>query len=123
MKEKKILIEETLVEARSYIKKLIAGIETFIEHLAKNQHNEATALLPQIIDGIDWEFKVLYYLAQSLENDYELARCKDLFSDLSNAISGNDTVAVKDIFEYEILPLLKKWSDYLEEEVALIKSK
>lgn len=122
MKDKKILVGETILEASDYLKKLIIGVETYIDELSHNNYKEAAIILPDIIDGLDWEYKVLYYMAPDLKEDFELMRCKDLFLELSHALGINDTVVIKDIFSYEILPLLKKWSEYLEAEVKLINN-
>ncbi|MGE5473213.1 MAG: hypothetical protein ACM3UU_03215 [Ignavibacteriales bacterium] len=121
MEDKKILILETIAEARGYLDRLIAGIEKYVDHLTKNNIREAAVLLPGIIDGLEWTYKVLYYMAPNFKNDFELARCQDLFVEISNVMGNNDTVAICDLFTYEIIPLLQKWSKYLDEENTLLK--
>lgn len=121
MEDKMILILETIAEARNYIDRLIAGIEKYVEHLMKNESTEAAQMLPSIIDGLEWEFKALYYMSSTLKSDFELLRCKELFLQISNVVAINDTVAICDLFSYEIIPLLQKWASCLDEEAALLK--
>ena len=59
-------------------------------------------------------------MAPDLKNDFELIKCKELFIELSRGLGRNDTVAIRDLFSYEIIPVLNKWSEHLDEEINLM---
>ncbi len=108
------IYSETLESATDYIKKLIVGIKKYIEYMTSGRISESGDLLISIIEGLDWEVKALSLIKEKLNIDLDISEVNAVLIDLSNAIQNNDYVLITDLFEYEILPILEKWKEYLE---------
>lgn len=114
------LIYETLQSLYDYLFKLINGIESLVEDLRTQREEKVSRILPQIIEGLQWSIEVINHSRNVLEKyDFIIddEKIKDVFGELFEAVNNNDDVLLCDIFEYEVLDILKKWRSGLEKIV------
>lgn len=114
------LVYETLQSLYDYLIKLVSGIESLVEDLRTQREEKVSRILPQIIEGLKWSIEVIDYSRNVLEKHnfvIEDEKIKDVFGELSEAVNNNDDVLLCDIFEYEILDILKQWKSGLEKIV------
>ena len=105
---------EALESAYDYIKKLIVGVEKYLENMNDNKISESVDLLISIIEGLEWEVNALSLIKEKVNIKLDIEESNLIFINLSNALENKDYVLITDLFEYEILPMLKKWKGYLD---------
>lgn len=76
---------------------------------------QALALVPDILDGLQWMLSVIGYVQQlgrGLALDPEALG--PTLQELEDALQTKDLVLAADLFEYEIRPVLDRWLTQIE---------
>ncbi|MCX7920738.1 MAG: hypothetical protein N3B21_01755 [Clostridia bacterium] len=105
---------EAIHEVLRYNLKLIPAIENTVEHFRAQREDQALSLLVQIVEGLNWEFEVIFMIKGVLqETDINIDQEKTLgiLSEMTGALESQDYVLIADLFEYEILPFLKEFQE------------
>ena len=103
-------MDELRNELLNYLPKLIEGINDLVDCLHIEDNKQAFKLLRQIIEGMDWASRAYSGVSNSSDGIAELNRS---LLQATEALNKRDYVLVADLFEYEIIEVLKKFKDNL----------
>ncbi|WXR62328.1 hypothetical protein WG909_03595 [Peptostreptococcaceae bacterium AGR-M142] len=106
---------ESLNTAINYINNVERGIEEIVEDFVSEGGVKAKQMLPDLAEGLIWISQVLKATKQYHDIDYE--ELNEIYSDLLEAISNDDTILISDLLEYEIKEKLLNWQEILIEVV------
>ncbi|WP_432407099.1 hypothetical protein [Wukongibacter sp. M2B1] len=108
---------EALESLYEYSFKLIEAINKTVDHIRSQQTEKTINILPKIIEGLQWCIEVLHYTKDIFANHgimLDEEQIKETFGELLDAMEYDDTVLLSDIFEYEVVDILKGWREGLE---------
>lgn len=120
-----LMADKNLDNAKSYLDRLIPGIEKASDLFRTGSEQEANKFLLNIIDGVDWFSEVVDAAVEAKKLDPETwqvkgqslqqwkARLLELTSQLLEANKNKDWVLLADLLEYEIHPYYVEWVDIL----------
>ncbi|MGL4874041.1 MAG: hypothetical protein ACRC30_05250 [Clostridium sp.] len=103
MRKEKI---EAIITANEYIDKLINGINGVCEKIHNDEQEEGILLLPQIVEGLEYIFKIIELTRDILDNiEYDKAVTPYL-EEIIEGMENEDYTLVADVYEYEVIPVL-----------------
>ncbi len=106
---------ESLNTAINYIDNVEKGIDEIVEDLVSEGGVKAKKMLPDLVEGLIWISQVLKATKKIHNINYE--ELNDIYKDLLDAISNDDTILISDLLEYEIKERLLNWQEVLIEVV------
>lgn len=106
---------ESLNTAINYIDNVEKGIEEIVEDFISEGGVKAKKMLPDLAEGLIWITQVLK--STNHHHDINHDELNEIYSDLLEAISNDDTVLISDLLEYEIKDRLLDWQEKLIEIV------
>ena len=101
--------EQTIVTYNAYLERIVDSMMHFCEDLLESNYQDVSEVLPMIIDGMSWINEALEgyvnlgYVPAHLLNEFH-----QVIHGLHGALENKDYVLLYDLFEFEIIPLLKK---------------
>ncbi len=102
MEQREQLFIETLKTTVEYMDKLIAGIEKFVQQ-SSDIH------LGNILEGLDWTIEAVGTINRYRENAIKEKNINDILNQMLEGIENNDDILIRDILEYEMVPILIDW--------------
>ncbi|MCT4585613.1 MAG: hypothetical protein N4A54_11860 [Peptostreptococcaceae bacterium] len=106
---------ESLNTTISYIDNVERGIDEIVEDLVSEGGVKAKQMLPDLVEGLQWISSILKATTQLHSINYE--ELNDVYKDLLEAFSNDDTILISDLLEYEIKEKLLNWQEILIEVV------
>ncbi|MTI59271.1 MAG: hypothetical protein FH762_04635 [Firmicutes bacterium] len=121
-KDVKELTLETIKEAEEFIPKLIDRIEKFIARINDGTETARFIMIQQLLDTLDWLNTLLENIGSAVgergTNDLNqksfFAKWKDTIASLAEGIERKDLVLISDILEYELIPVLEDYREYIQ---------
>jgi len=113
MSEQKELMIETLDTAMEYMLKLIKAIDMYNGYIHENKLKEGMNLFSYIVEGLEWLTNALMFTGPIQNNSINIEKLRETFPKLLNKFENENYMSVSDILQYEIKPLLQKWSNRL----------
>lgn len=105
------LIKENVEFLNDYLPKIQNAIDELVDLFAKNQENNALDILPRIIEGLSWCVNSMSSLERvGVVENIEISNLNNFLYQIQKAMEIADYVLVSDLFEYEISPIIKVWS-------------
>lgn len=117
----KELTLETIKEAEDFIPQFIERIEKFITRINDGTETVRFIMIQQLLGTLDW----LNTLLQSIKNTVDengtgklrqkefIARWKSTMVSLSEGLEKKDLVLISDVLEYELIPVLEEYQEYI----------
>ena len=109
-KEKK----ETIQSAIEYLDRLIPGMERHIHDFRQGDIAVALRQLPDIIEGIDWLLHTVVLCQSELPVKIDITDISQHVEEMLSAIENADYVLLADLFEYEVIPVLRDWLEKMK---------
>lgn len=109
---------DVLLTVNDYIKKLIVGIEQNIPGIRDFRMDECGDNLADIFDGLQWTYDALKLTKSVQGKEINVEEIDGFLEEMLEAFENEDFILMSDLFEYEILPILNKWSEIVQ---SLIK--
>ena len=117
----------TLKDAVPYISRLLIGLKKIHDLYREEKIEEASSLLREAIDGIEWINNIILQIEPVLGLDYQTMKLKggesvasyyqkysDSLTRLTEVLQENDYFMAADILEYEIIPAFEAWQELFE---------
>jgi len=111
MNQQQLEVVETLKE---YIPNLMDGILEVINSITKNKFKDTTAMMSDIIEGIQWVQEALILTSKGLYSEVSGVNLNELLSDILKSYEDEDIILAKDLLKYELLPLTDKFLEIVE---------
>ena len=101
-------VKELIITVKDYLQRLQVGISDTVDFLRYGKEGKAVDQMSLIIDGMKW-------LCEALEvtKDYHsinIVKINPALGEMNTALENLDYILLGDILEYELLPILEKWS-------------
>lgn len=106
---------EALQSANDYLDKLKEGVEKLVDFINNNEINNAYEMIPAIAEGLDWIIKVITLTKESQKEEIVTSDINDHLDSIVEALENEDYILVGDLFNYEILPILNKIHEQINE--------
>ncbi len=104
------IIEESSKSAKQYLPKLSEGLKEVIRLFDEGKDEEAVMMFATAIEGLEWfsVFQSALYLMEPCINPEETPVFQKVMKELVNAWETHNFLLMSDILEFELLPLLDK---------------
>ena len=116
MENKKI---EALISADEYLYNLKEAIEKISTLIDEGKEGEGIKLIPSVADGIDWVVQVINLTKEIQKEAIEIDTINEYLEELVEALENEDYILVGDLFNYEILPILKGAHEKIKLSIAI----
>lgn len=100
---------ETLEMAYDYILKLESGVEKLVLYYQNYNLEEGHGLLRPVLEGIEWMMDAIKLTIDIQENKSDIEEMQKPLEYVIDAVDNEDWFYLSEVFEYEILPILKRW--------------
>jgi len=117
MENNEAIVNETLLESKRYIQVLIHHLNLYLQYSNEGKSNEANELLIKLAEGLDWQFRALELLSDKLKSAINKEETQEILTQINSAILNRDNVLLKDLFEYELIPILERDLKIVEKEI------
>jgi len=116
------LARESIKDAEAYVQRLSEAIFEAASLYRTGEAAEANKIYSQCVDGFNWFLSLIVSVERLFQVDYAALFSSDwescdykvvfpsLFREIISCQKKNDWTDMADILEYEINPLLKRWS-------------
>lgn len=104
---------EAYETAKKYMSKLVGGIDLAVSYVHQNDEDRFIDIFMQIIDGMEWLNEALTLTKDIQEGELEPSELQEKLPDLLEALENKDYILIGDILDYEIKPIILKWSGQL----------
>ncbi|WP_422446918.1 hypothetical protein [Thermoanaerobacterium sp. DL9XJH110] len=120
------LVWEGILTAEDYLKKLVEALKKIVDLIYEDKEGEAISLYINAIEGMDWFSHIIVGLntwgideAGSFSGMFgeEVNEYKNILTNLLQAWENRDMVLIRDITEYELIPVLEKWECTVDEVI------
>ena len=109
---------ETLAMASEYLDKLIPGIEGVIPDIRDFRLDKCGNTLADIFDGLQWICEALTLTKEAQKEEIDSTEIDGFVEEMLEGFQDEDYILMADLFEYEILPILKKWNTSIKASVS-----
>lgn len=109
---------EVLRTANEYLNNLENGICQLVEAFQQEDNNKGCSLIPLIADGIKWVVDIVNLTRDSQSTFIDISMLDEKLDEVVEAIENEDYILVGDLFNYEILPIVKDIHYNIAEIVA-----
>lgn len=110
MKVNEKLVDETIEEINIYLPKMIRGIEEFIECAVQLREQDAKKYLSGILEGLEWIVQAVHLTNKYKPGIMDEKELMEKLPEFLDACENNDYTLMSDILDYEIKPVLEKWT-------------
>lgn len=104
---------EVVGTLKEYVPNLLKGVLGLIEKINKNQLNETISTASDIVEGLQWVVEALKLTMGEAVLDEE--RFNELIREILMSYKSGDNILSKDLFKYEVLPLLESIEEALRQ--------
>ncbi|NOU66750.1 hypothetical protein GC096_22140 [Paenibacillus sp. LMG 31461] len=123
-------LNEVILSFEQYLNRSLPVIKDQADRFYKSLEHQPWSELPQLAEAFSWIFQVFESMTQAGASSYEgwhevenaIIKFSNELEGLYEAISAQDSVAIGDILNYEVLPILEKIHGFLviivEQEVT-----
>lgn len=103
------LTADTLDTLREYLPKMLDANKKLVKLFREENTLEAFRLFPTFIEGLDWLVQAVVLINKNeLLFKLNIETVNSFLNEINDGISSGNFVAIADILEYEISPLLEK---------------
>lgn len=96
-------VDKVIIE---YIPRLKVGIMEVAELFQKYEENKGTALLCEVIEGLQWFIDTLVIIHKL--NEENILEINDKLNEIVTALGNEDYILVGDLLQYEIIPVIEE---------------
>jgi hypothetical protein len=107
---------ELLLNLKDYGEKLFSGIIKASEFFQSYDEANGSELMINIIDGLQW-FIDATVSCSIFSNEDDLININDKFKELVEAFENQDYVLIGDLLQYELLPIIQKINNNVNERI------
>lgn len=102
-----------------YIAKVPQGLQTIVNLLVNNEMEQAFISIANLAEGLEFLLKVEQALKeQNLQINSRIEEVVEIYNDLNNSLVNEDYILLKDLVEYELIPVFSSASEWtFQEEV------
>lgn len=100
--------KELLKTVDNYLYNLRNGIKNVSDLIQEGKEQEALNIIAQIADGLQWVEEAINATKYYHDNKLSLKEMNEFLKEISEALENEDYILVSDLFEYEIMPIMKK---------------
>ncbi|MEX2459811.1 MAG: hypothetical protein WD469_00690 [Paenibacillaceae bacterium] len=121
------LLDETIVELGKYLSRSIPEMKSLSEEFYNGPSKETWVKLNQLLEGLQWILQAIQPIymirdnkqiyVNSMEYSIIAAELTEQFKDLESALSHSDIVLTGDLLKYEIVQLLVKLADTIQNTI------
>ncbi|QTL96937.1 hypothetical protein GM661_02570 [Iocasia frigidifontis] len=117
----KELTLETIKEAENFVPEFIERIEKFIVRINDGTETARFIMIEQLLETLDWLNTLLENIRSivdeketvDLEQNEFFTKWKGTMVSLSEGIEKKDLVLISDVLEYELIPVLEEYQQYV----------
>lgn len=106
----------------SYNAKLIPALENIVSDIRSQREDKALDLMVQALEGLQWTIDVVFNLKNLNRDTYftevEVVEVNSVLKELNTALLNQDYVLLADLLEYEMLPMLNSWNEYVKNHLS-----
>lgn len=116
VKELKELTLETLKEVDEFIPEYIERIEKFLAKIHEGSETARFIMLQQLVDTLQWFTSLLEnidFQEENVEKNKFFMKWSETIEGLLAAVESKDLVLTADVLEYELIPVLKEYQEYI----------
>lgn len=99
---------EALKTADDYLDKLKNGINKVVDLLEEDNEKKACSYIIDIAEGIDWIIQVINLTSDVQKEKIDLSNMNENLNEIVEALENEDYNLLKDLFRYEISPILDR---------------
>lgn len=99
----------SLKTAYQYIDSLKSGINLSVENFQNNNRKEATEIVVQLAEGLEWLINVLTLTEDIQKEKIDVNKILENINSINEAFENEDYILISDILEYEILSILEEY--------------
>lgn len=102
-----------------YIVKIPQGLQTTLNLLTNNELEKAFNGIVNLAEGLEFLLKIEQVLAESgLKSNSRIEEAMSVFTEINSSLENQDYILLKDLIEYELIPLFGSASEWgFQEEV------
>ncbi len=105
---------DALKNADLYIDNLVEGMMQCVKCLSDSNLKEGYELIVTITEGLQWVYEVVELTKPILTEAIEEIELNERLNELVEALENEDLMLISDLYEYEIIPLLKGWQGIIK---------
>ncbi|SFC60920.1 hypothetical protein [Clostridium uliginosum] len=109
---------EALKMASEYIVNLKISILKTVEYLQSSEYEKGLNMLASIADGLNWLSIVIENTRDVQNGKISLSELNNKLSEIVEAIEDKDNVLVGDLFQYELLPIIEKAEQIINNSIT-----
>ncbi|NFO04372.1 hypothetical protein FDB23_09650 [Clostridium botulinum] len=98
---------EALKTVSKYLVNLINGIEKAVEYFQGGEERKGCDLILPITEGIQWMTDALLVTKDVHKQNIDLKNINEKLNEIVDALENRDFVLIGDLFQYELIPVLK----------------
>ncbi|KLU65070.1 hypothetical protein DEAC_c30370 [Desulfosporosinus acididurans] len=110
---------EMLRTADDYLNKLIKGSLDAAVFFQSGQESEGFQFVALIAQGISWLVQVIELTRQVQIEKIPIEGIMDIISQVNEAMEKRDTVAMSDLLEFEVTPILQQWQESIQKLLSI----
>lgn len=120
VKDVKTLTLETIKEAEDFIPEFIKRIRKFLDRINEGTEEARFIVIQQLLDTLQWLTSLLENLDGYVDNSAKKARdefigkWQETIENLFVAVERRDLVLISDVLEYELIPTLEEYKDFIK---------
>lgn len=117
------LLLETLTECQNYLPRLVDGALLSAKRIHRGREREASALVENLVDGLQWYFEILLHTASvwsAAEDELSkhLSSLNGILETMVTAWETHDYALTADLLEYELAAELEAGLEFVDGLVA-----
>lgn len=105
---------ETIEMAKPYIDKMKNGIQEAIKLFEEGKNNEAIEVCSFIEEGSNWLSEVARLTKDLQGENLDENELDGKIDELAEAYENEDYTLMRDLLEYEILPIITEWNEVIK---------
>lgn len=109
---------DLLKTAGEYIAKLQNGIKECSKYFQSGQSNKGAESVLPIIEGLQWLVDAVTLTVEIQRSPIISSEINDMLIEIVEAFKNEDYILIGDLFEYEIIPILDKWKESINNSLA-----
>ncbi|KEH94444.1 hypothetical protein [Clostridium massiliodielmoense] len=98
---------EVIITANEYLNNLEEGIHKVVEAFQQEDEKKGCSLIPLVAEGINWIIDVVNLTKDIQKENIDISQIDEKLEEIVEAIESEDYILVGDLFEYEVLPIIK----------------